>query len=110
MLQPKRMQAEYFDSVSRGHTAHFQVRDEAGSEGGKYLGGTNRGGYFTFEPINLSNITSVQVRYANNGWETPSAPIGQLELRADAADGTLLATIDGKVTGGDGGLTASSNV
>jgi cytochrome c len=99
-LQPKRKQAEYYAATGRipGGTgggdagvARETTSDPAG--GGQNIGFVEDGDWWSLRPANLTGIDSIRFRVAsaNSG--------GRIEVRADAADGPLVATADVPGTG-----------
>jgi glucosylceramidase len=62
--------------------------------GGQDIGFTSNGSYVMYKNVDLSGVSSVSARVANGGAAT------SIELRADSATGTLLATVAVNGTGG----------
>ncbi|GIF52353.1 glucose/arabinose dehydrogenase [Asanoa ferruginea] len=100
-LQPKRKQAEYFAETGRapngigGGDPGVQRETTADSQGGfQNIGFIEDGDYWTFDPANLTGITSLRFRTASavNG--------GRIEVRSGAVDGTLVGTVAVPGTGG----------
>lgn len=87
-LHTRTKQAEYFDDQSG-----VQVVAKAVSHGGKQVGYITSGDWFSFDPVNLANITGLSVRYASGGAG------GTLEVRNGAPDGDLLGTLQLSNTG-----------
>lgn len=87
-LHTRTKQAEYFDNQSG-----VQVVAKDVSHGGKQVGYIASGDWFSFEPMNLANITGISARYASGGGG------GTLEVRKGAADGPLLGTMGLSGTG-----------
>ncbi len=101
ILQPKHKQAEFFSAT--GRTADGKGTDTAGvtvEAATDPMGGSSSaafvqdGDWWSFDPIALDNITGVDVRASSGGSG------GTLELRRDAPDGTLLASVPITGTGG----------
>ncbi|MFI6348064.1 ThuA domain-containing protein [Streptomyces sp. NPDC050560] len=88
-LQPRERQAEHF-SDQQGVTA----KDRASARGGRTVGDVNDGDWISFTPYNLAGATKLTAHVASDGAG------GTLEVRAGAADGTLLGTGDIPATGG----------
>ncbi|MFY1634308.1 ThuA domain-containing protein [Solwaraspora sp. WMMB335] len=100
LLQPKRKQAEYFSSTGRvagatgGGDPGVQVEatsDPAG--GGDNIGFIEDGDWWSVDPANLTNIDSIRFRVAS------ATAGGRIEVRADAVDGALVASVDVPGTG-----------
>ncbi|WP_156891524.1 ThuA domain-containing protein [Agromyces subbeticus] len=81
-LHTRTKQAEYFDDNSG-----VQVVDKAAAHGGRQLGYIASGDWFSFDTVNLKNMTGISARYASGGGG------GTLEVRSGAADGPLLGTL-----------------
>ncbi|WP_028661477.1 ThuA domain-containing protein [Saccharomonospora saliphila] len=90
MLQPKHKQAEYFTSSSG-----IRVVSQEGAESGNRIGDINDGDWISFTPVNFSGIDEVSLRVS-----APDGRGGAVELRAGAADGPVVATVDVPATGG----------
>ncbi|MEU8236323.1 ThuA domain-containing protein [Actinoplanes sp. NPDC048967] len=100
-LQPKRKQAEYYTGTGRvpGGVGGGDpgVGREAGSDpagGGQNIGFIEDGDWWSLDPASLTGIESIRFRVAS------AAAGGRIEVRADAADGPLVATVDVPGTGG----------
>nr|WP_211239716.1 ThuA domain-containing protein [Jiangella gansuensis] len=100
VLQPKRREAEHFDSTGRltgstsGGDPGVQVEttgDDLG--GGQNIGWIEPGDWWAWDPMNLTNIDAVTLRAA-----TPSGP-STVEVRTGAPDGPTVATITVEPTG-----------
>ncbi|WBB79182.1 ThuA domain-containing protein [Micromonospora sp. WMMD882] len=100
VLQPKRKQAEYFTATGRvdGGTGGGDpgVQKETGSDtagGGQNIGFIEDGDWWSVDPASLTNIDSIRFRVAsaNAG--------GRIEIRANAADGPLVGSVDVPGTG-----------
>nr|MDT0657493.1 ThuA domain-containing protein [Micromonospora sp. DSM 115978] len=100
-LQPKRKQAEYYTSTGRvpggvgGGDPGVQretTSDPAG--GGQNIGFIEDGDWWSVDPANLTGVDSIRFRVAS------ATAGGRIEVRADAADGPLVATVDVPGTGG----------
>lgn len=87
-LHTRTKQAEYFDDQSG-----VQVVAKGVSHGGKQVGYITSGDWFSFDPMNLANITGISARYASGGGG------GTLEVRKDAPGGPLLGTMNLANTG-----------
>ncbi|WP_433728814.1 ThuA domain-containing protein [Actinoplanes sp. CA-051413] len=100
-LQPKRKQAEYYTGTGRvpGGVGGGDpgVGRETGSDpagGGQNIGFIEDGDWWSLDPASLTGIESIRFRVAS------AAAGGRIEVRADAADGPLVATVDVPGTGG----------
>ncbi|MFE7106726.1 ThuA domain-containing protein [Streptomyces sp. NPDC057575] len=89
VLQPKHKQAEYYDGQSG-----TRVVAQEGAENGKRIGDVSDGDWVAFDPMSVEGVGTVSYRL--------SSPygVGAIELRADSADGPLLATTPVPNTGG----------
>ncbi|MFJ8849168.1 ThuA domain-containing protein [Streptomyces sp. NPDC102437] len=89
VLQPKHKQAEYYDGQSG-----TRVVAQEGAENGKRIGDVSDGDWVAFNPMSVEGVGTVSYRL--------SSPygVGAIELRADSADGPLLATTPVPNTGG----------
>jgi cytochrome c len=101
ILQPKHKQAEFF--AATGRTADGKGTDTAGVAaeaatdpmgGGSSAAFIQDGDWWSFDPIALNNITGLSVRASAGGSG------GTLEVRRNAPDGTLLASVPITGTGG----------
>ncbi|MFV2017556.1 ThuA domain-containing protein [Micromonospora sp. LOL_023] len=101
LLQPKRKQAEYYTVTGRvaGSTGGGDpgVQLETTSDptgGGQNIGFIEDGDWWSVDPASLTGIDEIRFRVASavNG--------GRIEVRADAADGPLVATATVPGTGG----------
>ncbi|AXK36996.1 PKD domain-containing protein [Streptomyces armeniacus] len=88
-LQPKHRQAEHFSESAEGVT----VGDAEGAEGGKAVTEIKDGQWISFSPYALSGVTELAAR-------VNATAEGSIEVRAGAADGTLVGTVP--VAAGDG--------
>ncbi|GIH07654.1 hypothetical protein Rhe02_57210 [Rhizocola hellebori] len=100
-LQPKRKQAEHFTSTGRAPGAigggDPGVQRETASDpagGFQNIGFIEDGDYWSFSPVNLTNITAIGFRVAS------AAAGGRIEVRTGSASGTLLGTATFAATGG----------
>ncbi|MEU8614092.1 DUF1349 domain-containing protein, partial [Actinoplanes sp. NPDC048791] len=100
-LQPKRKQADYFTGTGRvpGGVGGGDpgVGRETGSDpagGGQNIGFIEDGDWWSLDPASLTGIESIRFRVAS------AAAGGRIEVRADAVDGPLVATVDVPGTGG----------
>ncbi|MEE6260404.1 ThuA domain-containing protein [Plantactinospora sonchi] len=101
VLQPKRKQAEYFAATGRAPggvgTGDPGVQSQATSDpqgGFQNIAFIEDGDYWSFDPANLSGIDAIRFRASSAGGGA------QIEVRAGAADGPLLATASVPNTGG----------
>jgi glucose/arabinose dehydrogenase/PKD repeat protein len=92
VLHPKHKQAEHFSGTGRapggiGVGDPGVIRESTGDTAGGFqnLGFIEDGDYWTYTPVNLTNIDSIRFRAAS-----PSG--GRVEIRAGSATGTLLGT------------------
>lgn len=89
VLQPQHKQAEYYDAQSG-----TRIVAQEGAENGKRIGDVSDGDWVAFDPMSVEGIATVSYTLSSpNG-------VGAIELRADAPDGTLLATTPVPRTGG----------
>lgn len=100
LLQPKRKQAQYYTVTGRvpgstgGGDPGVQVEttsDPAG--GGSNIGFIEDGDWWSVDPASLTGIDQIRFRVASAGAG------GRIEVRADAADGPLVASVTVPVTG-----------
>jgi len=89
ILQPRLKQAEFY-STNKGVVVHNT--DEP--DNGRMIGTIDHGDNVSFEPVNLKGVTELRFRVASAGKG------GRIEVRTDAADGPLLATVPVEPTGG----------
>ena len=87
-LRPRLVQAELADEI-RGP----QVLGSNRASGGKFIGAINHGHTLRFRNINFDQISTATLKIASAGAG------GAIELRADNADGPLLAVVDVEVNG-----------
>lgn len=99
ILQPKHKQAEHFSGTGRapggiGTGDPGVVRETTGDSAGGFqnIGFIEDGDYWSYTPVNLSNIDSIRFRAASPGG-------GRIEIRTGSASGTLLATATVGATG-----------
>ena len=92
ILQPKRKQAEFYNSMGRapntGTDGDPGVQKETSGDsqgGGQNIGYVEDGDYVSFEPMNLLNISSLTFRVASGG------DGGTIQVRLDSPDGPLVA-------------------
>jgi cytochrome c len=90
-LNPKQIQAEHFD---RGNGV--TVANSGSAQGGARVGSGDVGDWFYFEPMNFRNIDSISALYSAG-----ATAGGRVELRLDATDGPVIATLDLPATGGN---------
>ncbi|RSM72693.1 PKD domain-containing protein [Actinoplanes sp. ATCC 53533] len=100
-LQPKRKQAEHHTGTGRvpggvgggdPGVGRETATDPAG--GGQNIGFIEDGDWWSLDPASLTGIESIRFRVAS------ATGGGRIEVRADAADGPLVATVDVPGTGG----------
>jgi type 1 glutamine amidotransferase len=101
-LQPRRKQAEHYTGTGRapggiGGGTPGVVAETTGDTAGGFqnIGFIEDGDYWYLNPVNLSNVDAIRFRAAS-----PNANGGRIEIRAGAANGTLLATATITNTGG----------
>jgi len=106
ILQPKHKQAEFFTAT--GRTADgagtgdpgVQVETTSDTAGGfRNIGFIEDGDWWSFDPVNLSNVDSLGFRVASNGGG------GTIEVRSGATDGPLVGSVAVPVTGDWQGFT-----
>lgn len=98
VLEERTQQAEFFDAQQG-----LQLLSGEGAAGGERVGYVDAGDWLRFDDLNLSGIDQVQARvssWANSGFE----------LRADAPDGQLLASVPVSSTGGGDSYQTQSPV
>ncbi|MGW7354139.1 PQQ-dependent sugar dehydrogenase [Streptomyces sp. NPDC054784] len=88
-LQPEHRQAEHFTTSADGVT----TGDSEGAEGGKAVTDVADGQWISFSPYAPGGVTELSARVKATGE-------GSIEVRAGAADGTLVGTVP--VAAGDG--------
>ncbi|MFI9577521.1 ThuA domain-containing protein [Microbispora rosea] len=101
ILQPKRKQAEHFSQTGRvtggvgTDAAGVQVEDTTDSAGGaKDIGFIQDGDYWSFDPVNLTNISAIRLRASSAGAG------GTVQIRVgNPDDGTLIGSADITPTG-----------
>nr|WP_274388033.1 ThuA domain-containing protein [Salsipaludibacter albus] len=87
-LQPKHRQAEHFDetgSIDGDTTA--AIIGAGGAEGDARVGDIQDGEWIRFSPVNFQGIESMDFRVSSGGAG------GDIEVRVDAPDGPLVATV-----------------
>ncbi|GGM33212.1 ThuA domain-containing protein [Dactylosporangium sucinum] len=101
-LQPKRKQAEYFSATGRvpgstsGGDPGVQRETTGDSQGGfQNIGFVEEGDWFSFNPTNLTGITSLRIRAATN-----NASGGTIQIRTGALDGPVVGSVAVPGTGG----------
>ncbi|MEV4300851.1 ThuA domain-containing protein [Microbispora rosea] len=102
ILQPKRKQAEHFSQTGRvtggvgTDAAGVQVEDTTDSAGGaKDIAFIQDGDYWSFDPVNLTNISAIRLRASSAGAG------GTVQIRVGNPDnGTLIGSADITPTGG----------
>ncbi|TQS18651.1 ThuA domain-containing protein [Microbispora sp. KK1-11] len=101
ILQPKRKQAEHFSATGRvtggvgTDAAGVQIEDTTDSAGGaKDIGFIQDGDYWSFDPVNLTNISAIRLRASSAGAG------GTVQIRVgDPDNGTLIGSADITPTG-----------
>ncbi|TCO47347.1 ThuA domain-containing protein [Actinocrispum wychmicini] len=101
ILQPKHKQAEFFSATGRvadgtgtGNPG-VQVETAADSAGGfKDIGFIEDGDWWSFDPVNLSNVTALRFRVSSG------SSGGTIEVHAGATDGPLVGSVVAPVTAG----------
>ncbi|TQS07663.1 DUF1349 domain-containing protein [Microbispora hainanensis] len=101
ILQPKRKQAEHFSQTGRvtgglgTDAAGVQVEDTTDSAGGaKDIGYIQDGDYWSFDPVNLTNISAIRLRASSAGAG------GTVQIRVgNPDDGTLIGSAEITPTG-----------
>ncbi|WP_419999250.1 PQQ-dependent sugar dehydrogenase [Streptomyces boninensis] len=88
-VQPTQRQAEHYDEMKG-----VAPQDKATAHGGATVGDINNGDWISFKPYVLAGATKMSARISSGGTG------GTLEIRAGAADGTLLGSTEVPVTGG----------
>lgn len=102
LLQPKRKQAEHFTQTGRVAdglgTDTEGVEAEATSDpqgGNQHIGSVQDGDWWSFDPVNLSNVTEIRLRASSGGAG------GTVQVRAgDPETGTLVGSAEVTPTGG----------
>ncbi|WP_327043506.1 ThuA domain-containing protein [Microbispora sp. NBC_01189] len=102
ILQPKRKQAEHFSATGRvtggvgTDAAGVQTEDTTDTAGGnKNIGFVQDGDWWSFDPINLTDITAIRLRASSAGAG------GTVQIRQGNPDnGTLVGSVDIAPTGG----------
>ncbi|QFY14551.1 DUF1349 domain-containing protein [Nonomuraea phyllanthi] len=102
ILEPKRKQAEHFTQT--GRVADGTGTDAAGVEaettgdaqgGNEHIAFVQDGDWWSFDPVNLSNVTAIRLRASSGGAG------GTVQVRAgDPETGTLVGSVDVAPTGG----------
>ena len=87
-LRPLLVEAESADEVNGP-----QLMGSGKASGNRFVGAINHGHSLRFRDINFDQITGAALKIASAGSG------GAIELRADSADGPLLATVDVEVNG-----------
>ncbi|WP_433529929.1 ThuA domain-containing protein [Micromonospora sp. CA-263727] len=100
ILQPKRKEAEYHSATGRvpGSTGGGDPgvgKEETGDStgGGQNIGWIEDGDWWSVDPANLTGIDAIRFRAAS------ATSGGRLEVRAGAADGPLITSVDVPGTG-----------
>ncbi|MGW5265905.1 ThuA domain-containing protein [Microbispora sp. NPDC004025] len=102
LLQPKRKQAEHFTQTGRvtggvgTDAAGVEAENTTDSAGGaKHIAFVQDGDWWSFDPVNLTNISAIRLRAASGGAG------GTVQVRAgDPNNGTLIGSADIAPTGG----------
>jgi PKD repeat protein len=92
LLQPKRKQAQFYDRASG---VAVEPAGDSAEGGGQRLTSIDDGDWAAYEPVNLLNIdeVTVRIRAEQDG--------GAIELRANAPDGDVIASIGVPDTAGE---------
>ncbi|MEV0826766.1 ThuA domain-containing protein [Nonomuraea rubra] len=102
ILEPKRKQAEHFSRTGRvadgkgTDTAGVQAEATGDTQGGnQHIAFVQDGDWWSFDPVNLSNVTAIRLRAASGGAG------GTVQVRAgDPETGTLVGSAEVTPTGG----------
>ncbi|WP_433347573.1 ThuA domain-containing protein [Microtetraspora malaysiensis] len=102
ILQTKRKQAEHFTETGRvadgkgTDTAGVQIENASDPQGGaKNIGYIQDGDWWSFDPVNLSNVTAIRLRAASAGGG------GTVQVRlGNPENGTLVGSVNVPGTGG----------
>ncbi|WP_327589795.1 ThuA domain-containing protein [Nonomuraea sp. NBC_00507] len=102
LLQPKRKQAEHYSQTGRvadgkgTDTAGVQAETTSDTQGGnQHIAFVQDGDWWSFDPVNLSNVTAIRLRASSGGAG------GTVQVRAGNPEtGTLLGSVDVTPTGG----------
>ncbi|MGA5762068.1 ThuA domain-containing protein [Nonomuraea bangladeshensis] len=102
LLEPKRKQAEHFSRTGRvsGGTgtdaAGVAAETTSDTQGGnEHIAFIQDGDWWSFDPVNLSNLTAIRLRASSGG------PGGTVQIRAgDPESGTLVGSVEVPPTGG----------
>ncbi|MFG6201294.1 ThuA domain-containing protein [Nonomuraea sp. JJY05] len=102
LLQPKRKQAEHFSQTGRvpdgkgTDAAGVQAETTTDAQGGnQHIAFVQDGDWWSFDPVNLSNITAIRLRTSSGG------PGGTVQVRAGNPEtGALVGSVDVPPTGG----------
>ncbi|MFI7150941.1 ThuA domain-containing protein [Nonomuraea sp. NPDC050022] len=102
ILEPKRKQAEHF--AQTGRVADGKGTDAAGVQaetttdtqgGNQHIAFVQDGDWWSFDPVNLSNVTAIRLRASSGGTG------GTVQVRAGNPEtGTLVGSVDVAPTGG----------
>ena len=90
VLQPKEKQAEFFTEADG-----VEVVANPDAAGGREVGAVDDGDWISFDPVDLTGVDGIGYRVAAAG------DGGVIEVRAGAADGELLQTVEIAGTGGE---------
>lgn len=101
ILQPKHKQAEFYSATGRvadgTGTGSLGVQVETASDtagGFKDIGSIEDGDWWSFDPVNLTNVNALRFRVASGGSG------GTIEVHAGAPDGALVGSVAAPVTAG----------
>jgi cytochrome c len=100
ILQPKHKQAEFHTATGRvsdgtgtGNPG-VQVENTTDTGGGSNIGSIEDGDWWSYDPVNLTNITSLGFRVAS------ASTGGTIQVRSGSPTGTLIGSVNAPVTGG----------
>ncbi len=101
VIQQKRQQAEVLPT--QGTTIGFSA-DESGVQ----VVGIDPGDWISLDPVNLIDITAITFRVSGGSGATAGTPRAAVELRLDAPDGPLAATVTIIDTGGNNNFASQT--
>jgi cytochrome c len=87
-LRPRLVEAELADEVHGS-----QILNSGKASGERFIGAINHGHWLRFKNVNFDQISTATLKIASAGSG------GAIEMRADTADGPLMATVDVEVNG-----------
>ncbi len=94
VIQQKHQQAEVLPT--QGTTSAFTADDASGVQ----VVGIDPGDWISLDPVNFENLEAITFRVSGGAAATVGTPRAAVELRLDAPDGALLATVTVLDTGG----------